>query len=159
MITPPRSCRPLRYHMRVPWKLSTQDVDHATAVTDTVVMPTQKQQRALTQSTRRPEPIAAIHPPHARDSLTLVSRLAILKVQGPAMLPRDCPEQPSGTPRWFSLCYRTTSTEQVAYSATLVDTLPRRIRAMPPSPLAPITIRSACCLEATCMIAFAGFPS
>src|SRR4026208_186877 len=53
VITPPRSCRPLRYHMRVPWKLSTQDVDHATAVTDTVVMPTQKQQRALTQSTRR----------------------------------------------------------------------------------------------------------
>lgn len=31
-------------------ELSPQDVDHATAVADTVVMPTQKQQNALSQS-------------------------------------------------------------------------------------------------------------
>ena len=64
-----------------------------------------------------------------------------------------------GNSRWFSFCHRTTSTAQFACCTTRVETLPRRNRAMAPSPLAPITIRSACCLEATFMISSAGFPS
>src|SRR6185503_11037738 len=47
-----------------------------------------------------------------------------------------------------SILYRTTSTGQFAYCTTRVDTLPRRIRSMALSPLAPITIISACCLAA-----------
>ena len=58
-----------------------------------------------------------------------------------------------------SRCYLTTSTEQGLCCTTRVDTLPRRNRAMAPSPWAPITIRSAWCLEATFIITSAGFPS
>jgi len=58
-----------------------------------------------------------------------------------------------------SQCYLTTSTEQELCCTTRVDTLPRRNRSMAPSPLAPITIRSAWCLEATFMILSARFPS
>ena len=81
------------------------------------------------------------------------------EVQDQAMTPLDSPEPLSGTPRWLSLCHRTTSTEQFACCTTRVDTLPRRNRSMALSPLAPITIRSAWCSEATFMIFSAGFPS
>lgn len=55
--------------------------------------------------------------------------------------------------------YLTTRTEQELCWTTLVETLPSRKRAIAPSPLAPITIKSARCLDATFMISSAGFPS
>ena len=58
----------------------------------------------------------------------------------------------------FAIHYRTTSTGQFAYCTTRVDTLPRRIRSMALSPLAPITIISACCLAAIFIISSAGSP-
>ena len=81
-----------------------------------------------TQPTPRME-ISASRAQMVPENVFLVpSELSSCKVHGQAMPPQDLPEQLSGTPRWFSLCHRTTSTEQFACCTTRVGTLPRRNR-------------------------------
>jgi hypothetical protein len=54
--------------------------------------------------------------------------------------------------------HRTTNTEQWLCCTILVETLPRRNRAIAPNPFAPVTIRSALFLDAVLSTSSAGFP-